>query len=180
MNGTDRSHPAFIVREGRGLLAASVAADPDIAFVVDVDTVIRRWPIVTLAWPSPVSDEIARLIELKDWWRRCAAFRRFGIPSRVLFLGFEGTCAMYDPHVIFSIHRDADHGAYDPVIRQWFRPEWVDFESWGLNGSGFNRGALADEWNAYENGGTYCAGEVFALHAFFLDRLGYDTRFGSV
>ena len=66
------------MREGRGLLAAPVAADPDVAFVVDVDTVIRRWPIVTLARPSPVSDEIARLIELKDWWRRCTAFRRFG------------------------------------------------------------------------------------------------------
>ena len=38
---TGRRHLAFIGCEGGRLLAAAVAADPDVAFVVDVDAVVR-------------------------------------------------------------------------------------------------------------------------------------------
>jgi hypothetical protein len=86
---------------------------------------------------------------------------------------------MYDPDVIFSIHGDSDYCADHPMIGQRFRPQWVDFESGSLNGGGFNRGALIDQWNSDEDGGKCCAGKVSPLHASFLDGLGYDTRFGS-
>ena len=53
----------------RVLLA--VAADPDVAFVIDVDAVVRLRPLVAVARPAPGAHQIARLVE--DQHRRRAA-----------------------------------------------------------------------------------------------------------
>src|SRR5689334_7298599 len=47
-------------------VVCAVAANPDIAFVIDGDSVIRLGPLITLTGSSPMSDQISRLIELED------------------------------------------------------------------------------------------------------------------
>ena len=48
-----RAHAAFVGRQRGGLLPAAVAADPDVALVIDVDAVIRRRPVVALGPDRP-------------------------------------------------------------------------------------------------------------------------------
>ena len=112
------------------LSAAAVAAEPDIAFVVDVYAVVRAGPLIVVAvLAAPVAEDIARLVEFEHVRSGPAAFpgRRihFGGPLvRVERLG-----AMDDPHVILGIDRHADHRADHPMIRQRLGPERVDLES---------------------------------------------------
>jgi hypothetical protein len=41
----------------------SVSGDPDISFLVDVDTMLGFWPIETVAWPSPRFEKISSCIK---------------------------------------------------------------------------------------------------------------------
>ena len=45
---------------------------------------------------------------------------------------------MNDPDLILAIHRHADHGADDPVVRQRLRPHRIDFESRRLDAGGLH------------------------------------------
>src|SRR5262249_18197139 len=45
----------------------AVAADPDVAFVIYGDPVVRLRPFVALSRTAPVSDQIAGLIEFQNW-----------------------------------------------------------------------------------------------------------------
>src|SRR5438093_4242770 len=47
-------------------LASAVSADPDIAFVIDRDSVIGFGPIVAFSLSAPMSDQVSCLIELED------------------------------------------------------------------------------------------------------------------
>src|SRR5437879_1618848 len=62
------------LRRRGNLRTAAVAADPDVSFVIDGDSMIRDRPIVTLARSSPVPDEIALLVELENRRSRHATF----------------------------------------------------------------------------------------------------------
>src|SRR4051794_13065419 len=53
----------------------TVAADPDIALVVDVDAMVRLRPLVALPRAAPGSDEVAFDVEDEDGRRRTAALR---------------------------------------------------------------------------------------------------------
>ena len=59
------------LQDVRVLLA--VAADPDVALVVDMDAVVGFRPLVALARPAPGAHQVAVRIELQDRRRRAAA-----------------------------------------------------------------------------------------------------------
>jgi hypothetical protein len=90
-----------------GVLSA-VGANPDVAFVIDRDPVVRLRPFVSLTGTAPVPDHVARLIEFQDRRRREAALgaRRFQ-RRRNFILGQRGL-PVNDPDVILGIHRHAD------------------------------------------------------------------------
>src|SRR4029453_10873346 len=56
-------------------LAPPVAADPDVALVIDGDAVVRHRPVVSLTLAAPVRDQVALLIEGENRRSRRAAFR---------------------------------------------------------------------------------------------------------
>ena len=75
---TGPTPPILLSSEGSaaGCCAAPVAADPDVALVIDVDAVVRSRPVVALARAAPVPDQVAGLIELQNRRRGSAAIRR--------------------------------------------------------------------------------------------------------
>src|SRR5204862_313584 len=51
---------------------SAVAANPDIALVVDVEAVVRRGPLIARAvLTAPVPEQVALLIELAHRWQYC-------------------------------------------------------------------------------------------------------------
>ena len=121
---------------------AAIAADPDVAFVVDGDSVIGGRPIVALARSAPVPDEIALFVELENRRRRHAALRGGRIRGGVIFHSFERSAAVNDPDVILGVDRNADGHAQQPMIRQRLRPHGIDFKTRRLYARGFHGGAL--------------------------------------
>jgi len=116
VNGASVGHAIFVVGDGGGLLAAAVAADPDVALVVDIDAVVGAGPGVTGARAAPGADEIALGIEFKNRWGWSAALRGPGRPGGVFLFLFERTLAMKDPNVVASIDGYADRSADDPMV----------------------------------------------------------------
>ena len=118
-----------VLRELQDLrVLAAVAADPDVALVVDRDAVVRLRPLVALARPAPVADEVARGIELEDRRRLRAARRGRRILVRGGFVGVDASRrdgrSRRDP----ARRRRRRSSAEDPVVRQRLRPERIDFE----------------------------------------------------
>ena len=112
----------------------AVAADPDVALVVDEDAVVRVGPFVALARSAPVPQQVARLVELEDRRRARAALTRLHL-ERLFVVAERRRAAMDDPDVIVGVHPDADRGAENPVIRQRLRPQRVHFEPRRLDGA---------------------------------------------
>src|SRR5262249_44422226 len=111
----------------RVLLA--VAADPDVALVVDEDAVVRLGPLVALPWPAPVPQQIARLVELEHRRRAAAAFAGRRIDLGAALVGVQRRrAAVDDPDMVLVIDPHADGHAKQPVVRQRLRPERIDFE----------------------------------------------------
>ena len=112
----------------------AVAADPDVALVVDRDAVIRGRPLVAFTRSAPVADEIAFRIELEHGRRAGAALagRRIQLEA-LLVVAERRRSAMDDPDVIALIDRHADRRSEDPMIGQRLGPERIDFEVRRLN-----------------------------------------------
>ena len=109
-------------------VAGTVAADPDVADVIDEDAVIGIGPVVALARPAPLADETAVGVELEHRRRRRAAIARLQLEA-LLVVGERLRAAMHDPDVIALIGPHADGVAEHPVIRQRLGPREVDFEA---------------------------------------------------
>src|SRR5207248_3495126 len=109
--------------------SAAVPANPDVAFVVDGDAVIRVGPVVALARSTPVADQVAGGVELENRRRRSAALRGRRRGRGVDLAGLEGSRAMDDPHVILCVDRNADRLTENPFVRQRLRPQRIDFEA---------------------------------------------------
>ena len=85
-------------RPTRGARGSSttVAADPDVAFVVDGDAVVGIGPFVALSVrahatrATPVSEQVALLIELEDRGRGQTAFRGRRVARRRRLLWVRG------------------------------------------------------------------------------------------
>lgn len=85
--------------------------------LIDVNAVLQLRPFVAGSRSTPRRDQRTIALELED--------RRRGAPDRPRFVRLQGGRAVYDPHMIASIHRSADDRANDPVIRQRPRPRRV-------------------------------------------------------
>src|SRR5438093_1146548 len=135
-------------------VVGAVAADPDVAFVVDRDAVVRLRPLVVLTGtgPAPRAQKVAGLIELEHGRRAFAAFTGRWIELRAALVGVQrGGAAMDDPDVILGVDRHADRRAEQPVIGKRFRPHRIHFEArrlraaFGLRRSGSLERELSDE-----------------------------------
>ena len=105
-----------------------VATGPDVTSVIDVESVLRQRPLVTGARAPEVPQEVARLIELENLWRRYATFAGWRLRCRAFFGGCEGRRPVKYPDMVIGIGRQADDRTHNPVIRQWFRPHRIDLE----------------------------------------------------
>ena len=101
---------------------AIIAADPDVALVIDGDPVIRIRPVVAVARTAPVADQVARLIELENRRRRSAALRGGRIGGGMQLARFQRAGPMNDPDMVLRIDGDADGLSQNPVVRQRLRP----------------------------------------------------------
>ena len=81
----------------------AISADPDVAFVIDRDAVVRVGPFVALARSAPMLNQIPSLVECENRWRGHAACRSRRIGGGVNFLRFERASAMNDPDMILRI-----------------------------------------------------------------------------
>src|SRR5581483_325782 len=62
----------------------AVAADPDVAFVINGDAVVRLRPFVALSGAAPAPDQVAGLIELEYGWGLRAAVAGLLIRRRLV------------------------------------------------------------------------------------------------
>jgi hypothetical protein len=115
-------------------VGAAVAANPDVALVVDEDAMVGIRPLVSLARPAPVAQQVPFLIELENRRRARAAFALLGF-ERLLVVAERGGAPMDDPHVIVGVDPHANRRAEDPVIGQRLRPQRIHFEARRLHGS---------------------------------------------
>ena len=102
-------------------VGGAIAADPDIALVVDENPVVGVRPLVPFAGSAPVPQEVARLIEFEDRWSAGAAFAGLQL-ERLLVVGERGGAAMDDPDVVVGFDKNADRHSQNPVIRERFGP----------------------------------------------------------
>ena len=108
-------------------VARTVAADPDVADMVDEDTVVGGGPIVAFPRPAPGPDEIAVGVEGEH--RRCSG-TAFAILQfqRLFVVGQCGGAAMDDPDHVLFVDPDAYGLPKHPVVGQRPGPKRVDFE----------------------------------------------------
>ncbi len=150
--------------------AGAVAADPEIAFTVGRDAVVRFRPLVALARPAPRAHEIARGIEFEHRRRRLAALRRGRIRGRVDLFLLERRAAMNDVDVILRVDADADRVAKQPVVAHGLGPHRVDLElrrhhlAGGLSGGARER-SLPDGEDRQERHERAPNQELSRLHA---------------
>src|SRR3954463_9843367 len=109
-------------------VAAAVAADPDVALVIDGDAVVRGRPLIALAVAAaPVAQQRALLIELENRRRLRAALAGLGVAGRLERV--DAVRPMDDPDVIVGVDADADRHALIPVVRQRLREGRIDLEA---------------------------------------------------
>ena len=106
-----------------------VAADPDVALVVDRDAVVRIGPLVPFARAAPVPHHVALRVELEHRRRRHAAVdRHLRVGRRLDLPGVERGGAVHDPDVVAVVHRYAYGRPDHPVVGQRPGPQRVDLE----------------------------------------------------
>src|SRR5688572_30800675 len=110
------------------VLLLVVAADPDVAFVIDREAMVVRGPLVAVPRTTPVPEQVACLIELEHGRRRRAAASHLWGDGRGLEIVVHGVRPVQDPDVILVVDRDADRHAEHPVIGERLRPQRIDFE----------------------------------------------------
>src|SRR5262249_51912952 len=117
------------LQDVRILLA--IAADPNVALIVDVDAVIGLRPLVTLTWAAPRFYQRPLRIALPHWGRRAAAIGDRRIELRPFFIIVQRRRApVDDPHVVLPDDRHTDRQAKRPAER--LRPERLPPEHWSL------------------------------------------------
>src|SRR5256885_3958957 len=107
----------------------AVAADPDIALVVDEDAMVRLGPLVARSRAAPVPHPVAGLVEHQHRRRAAAAFAGRRAELQALLVVVErGRAAMDDPDVVLLVDPDTDRNADQPVVGQWLGPQRIAFE----------------------------------------------------
>src|SRR5579862_7289025 len=126
----------------RSRLTRAIGAEPDIALVIDRDSMVRAWPVMPFRF-APMPHQVPCRVEFKHVRRLDAALGAIG--SQIGLFWLQGAFAVNNPYVVTRIHRNADGLANHPVVRQRLRPERIDFEFWGHHPAGVNYGASADQ-----------------------------------
>ncbi len=140
----------------RAVARAIVAAEPDIALIVDMDAVLALRPFIALSWAAPLLHDIAGGIEHHDGLRR-----------HLLGVAFERVRAMDHPDIVLGIDGKAGRVA-DLHVRRKLRPILDHFEHrHAFRGRGLG-GIRTGEPTARGNG--QCTknhtGEQCAFHGF--------------
>ena len=112
-----------------------VAADPDVALVVDGDAVVRRRPLVALAGPAPAADQVAGGIELEHRRRGAGSTRRRGERSRRRPISVRALSVL-PPR--WMIHTWSRASTRQPMVEP--RSQWLG-SGLGQSGSTSKRGA---------------------------------------
>jgi hypothetical protein len=104
----------------------AIAANPDIALMIDKDAVIGFGPVIAFARSAPGVEQIAFLVELQDRRRCLTAFAQAVL--QLAFCTVEGGRSVHHPDVIVVVDPGADRHAHDPMMGQGLRPKRVHFE----------------------------------------------------
>src|SRR5690606_7677118 len=100
----DRQQDLAVARELQDVrIALTVAANPDVVLVIDRDAVVRRGPLVSLAFTAPGVDEVALGVELEHRWSRRAALARLRRGGGTAFFGGDGLLPVDDEHVVARV-----------------------------------------------------------------------------
>ena len=132
----DLHHELAVLRELQdvAVVRAAVAANPDVALVVDVDAVVGRRPRVTrTALPAPTAEQGTVGTELENRRRDLAALGGLLVGRAFDLIEHVGT--MHDPHVILGIDPEPDRLALVHAVGQRLRERRIDLEPWRLNGA---------------------------------------------
>jgi phosphoribosyl-AMP cyclohydrolase len=111
-------HELAILRELEDVpVHRTVAANPDVAAAVDVESVVAVGPLIagTVA-AAPVAQQIAGLIELENRWRGVAALAGRRRLARCAFRRVQHGRPMDDPDVVLRIDPEPDGLALIPAV----------------------------------------------------------------
>ena len=108
------------------MIRGVVAADPDVAFGVDVDTVLVAGPVVALSRPAPGGKEVALLVELEHGGGGDTAIRALRVERRAALVFGQRARALQDPDVVIRVDCNTGGLADDPVIGQGLGPVGID------------------------------------------------------
>src|SRR5262249_58623097 len=94
------------------------APDPNVALIVDVDTVIGLRPLVTRPWAAPRFHQIPLRIERQHWRRPAAALGNRRIELRPFFIIVQRRrAAVNDPYVVLLVEPHTDRHAKQTAAR---------------------------------------------------------------
>src|ERR1700690_3120642 len=85
-----------------GVYSVAIAANPNVVFVIDCDSVHGIRPVVALARTAPVSDKVSGRIELENGRGCLTAIGKRRIRAGVRFLLFERAASMNDPDIVMA------------------------------------------------------------------------------
>jgi hypothetical protein len=126
---TDLQQELAVLRELQdvAVVRSAVAADPDVALVVDVDAVVRGRPgVARAALTAPPPQQRAGRIELENRRRDLAALA--GLLVGGAFDLVEDVGPVHDPHVVLGIDPQPDRLALVHPVGQRFRERRIDLE----------------------------------------------------
>jgi hypothetical protein len=92
-----------------------VAGDPDVAILVDKNSVFALGPIVALAWATPRSEQVAGAVELKHRRSCGAAFGGRRIFLRAFFVVKQCAGPVNDPDMVVAVDCNAGNLPKNPI-----------------------------------------------------------------
>ena len=109
-------------------VGTAVAADPDKAFGISKDAVVRVGPVVARTGSAKGMQHIASLVELDDGRRLLAARTSRWVLVGSRFDGVKRVVAMNDPDMVLIVGPDTNGLADVPAVWQRLGPHRIDFE----------------------------------------------------
>jgi hypothetical protein len=109
------------------IVACAFARHPDVALVIDEETMNLLRPVVALTRTAPAFNVVPIGVELDDRRRRHATFGLWRIGSRAAHVGTESAAILRDPHMILRIDSYPADRPKEKLLRH-LRPERIDFE----------------------------------------------------
>ena len=128
----DLQEELSVARELQDMVVArAFAGDPEVALVIDVETVNLLGPVVAFTRAAPTFNVVTVGVELHD--RRCrhAALRLRRIRCGAAHIRAEAASVLGDPDMILRVNgHTADRSEEEFLRHLW--PEWVDLQDWHI------------------------------------------------